>query len=172
MNRQRVEKGSASVYVRQGKAYVVTRALISTGDYAGMYKIVEPVFTVSLEIDELSQALERVIGAGLQEIPSPSREEMMHPDNKKDPLLRAARVGSWRKLYQGCAAYGVTLYEDELELTFWKPEQKGRGFIPDTYRFSPGTDIKEIAKAILDDARSRPELTAPPEAPEKPRKGG
>jgi hypothetical protein len=156
MNTQTHTKRHASVYVRRDKAYVPTLARTDVG----VYLTVDPVYTVSLSVDELAQAIERVLSAGNPRIPHPTLDKI---DHLPQPVLKAAKVGSWTKLAQGGTSYSILMHPEGATLYFSKLDEKGR-FVTDiskTRQFPPATDVRDIVQAILDDVHSRPELQNP-----------
>jgi hypothetical protein len=143
---------STSIYVRKRKAYVVT-----IGDCEIANIVTEPIYSVNLSIDELSEAIEKIFRAGTPKLPRPPGDKLY---NIPQPLLKFAKVSSWKKLAQGGTAYGIDWYSHDIILSFTKLDEKGR-FIPDEIKkrhFPISTDENEIAQVILDDALSRPEL--------------
>jgi hypothetical protein len=144
---------TTSVIIRKGKAYLPTSALMGGHGYLE----IEPVYVTDLNLDELTEALERIVAAGNPVIPIPTREEMKR---RRDPVLKAAGVRSWNALAKGGAAYAIEWTKDEIILYLPMWDEKGRfaAGIGDTLRFPPDTDVRTLSKAILDDARSRPEL--------------
>lgn len=144
----------ADVIIRKGKAYLPTSAEV---EGVGAYLLVEPVYVVEPTLDELTEALERVFAAGNPKLPASAWEE---PWAGPDPLLKAAGVRSWKALARGGASYTIEWRNDETVLYLPMFDEKGRfaSGVGETLRFSPNTDIRTIAEAILEDARSRPEL--------------
>jgi hypothetical protein len=145
---------SLSVFSRQGKAYVPT-----VGDTGTLDMITGPVYTVNLSVEELTEVLEKVLRAGNPKIPQPTRYEMEHPRNH--PLLKAAKVGSWKKLAQGGASYGISWRSNGVTLDMSRPNSKFEYDASKIRHFPPNVDMREIAQAILDDVHSRPELQSP-----------
>jgi hypothetical protein len=145
---------TSSVFVRQGKAYVPT-----VGDTGTLDMITGPVYTVNLSVEELTEVLEKVFRAGNPKIPQPTRYEMEHP--RDDPLLKAAKVSSWKKLAQGGAAYGILWRSNDVTLDMSRPSSKFEWDASKPRHFPPDVDMWEIAQTILDDVHSRPELQSP-----------
>lgn len=147
----------ANVIVHQGKAYLPTLAELE-GEAAGMYLDVPPVYTAAVSVEGLTDALAKVAAAGNPRVPIPTSEERQR--YRGGPVPKAAKVGSWKALAKGGALYsinwqpsGVTSYTSMLD-------EKGR-FVFDpakTRHFPPGTDIRTIVEAVLEDVRSRPEV--------------
>jgi hypothetical protein len=145
---------SVDVYIRKGKAYVAT-----IGDCEIADIVTEPIYTVNLNTDELVEAIEKIYQAGTPKLPRPPGDKLYNLP-KPDPLLKAAKVTSWKKLAQGGTVYGITWYPKEILLTFYKNDEKGR-FVPDIAKerhLAIGTSVNQIAQVILEDALSRPEL--------------
>jgi len=143
----------AGMMVRKGKGYIPTEALIEGGPYV----CVEPVYTVSLNAHEIVQALEQVITAGHPKFPNLAREEWQ---KRKDPVLKAAGVKSWKELAKGGASYTIEWSEDAVMLYISRLDQKGR-FETDPTRtrtFPKSMPLALIVEVVLDDIRSRPEL--------------
>jgi hypothetical protein len=150
---------NVGVIVHRGKAYVPTYAKM-TGEMAGAYLTIEPIYVTNLTLDELTETLERVVAAGNPEVPTPTREELERYYSRL--LLRAAGVRSWRQLAREGASYGIGWLNNQIELTMSRLDKQGRWEIdPTKTRYFPrDTDIRTIVEAILQDVRSRPELLA------------
>jgi hypothetical protein len=143
----------AGIIVRKGRAYVPTEALIEGGPYV----LVEPIHIVDLNIHDIVQALEQVIAAGHPEFPSPTFEEWR---KRKDPILKAANVRSWKELAKSGASYTIGWSEDTVTLYISRLDHQGR-FEADptkTRTFPTSTPLELIVEAVLDDVHSRPEL--------------
>jgi len=123
----------------------------------GGYLAIEPVFTADLTVDSLTAAFEQVIAAGHPQIPTPTKEEMQR---RKDPILKAAGVSSWKRLAQGGASYTIEWKEDTITLYISRLDRKGRFEVDPakTRTFAQDTSLRTIVEAILEDVRSRPEL--------------
>jgi hypothetical protein len=147
-----------SVIVRAGKAYVPT-----VGDAEIAHVDTEPVYSSSLSLEELTGILEKAYRNGNPKVPRPPGDKLYNLP-KPYPLLKAAKVGSWKKLAEGGAAYDITLRSEDVILYISKNDKKGR-FLwdhPDkTKVFHPEVSMKEVVQAILDDVNSRPELRQP-----------
>jgi hypothetical protein len=143
----------ASIVIRQSKGYLPTLGQIEGGPYMA----IEPVYTVNLTVDELTDAFEKVIAAGHPQIPEPTKEEMQR---RKDPILKAAGVKSWKALAKCGATYSIEWGEDFITLYISRLDRKGRFEVDPTKTrtFSKGTPLRTIVEAILEDAHSRPEL--------------
>jgi hypothetical protein len=147
----------ANVIVRQGKAYIPTTAQIE-GEMAGAYLDIEPIYVTNLTLDELTEALERVVATGNPKVPTPTLEELERYYSKLVP--RAAGVKSWKALARGGASYAIEWQRDKIVLYMSQLDKKGR-FVDDPGKrreFPSGTDIRTIAEVILEDVNSRPEL--------------
>ena len=143
----------ADVIVYKDKVYIPTSARLEGGHLQ-----IEPVYTASLAAHELAQVLKQVAAAGNPTIPMPTREEFQR---RRDPVLNAAGVPSWTALARHGAAYAISWSSSEILLDMSMRDKKGR-FVWDpekTKRWPPETDFQTIAEAILEDARSRPELS-------------
>jgi len=142
-----------SVIIRQGKAYVETYARTNEGVYMAM----DPIYTVSLSVTELTEALEKVYKSGNKLIPHPSQEELRH---RPDPVLKAAKVKSWKKLAQGSATYGIAWGLDGVLLEMSKLDKNWRVVQTSatTRKFDSNVSFEEIAQTILNDVRSRPDV--------------
>jgi len=148
-----MDKKRVSINIRKGKAYIPTLARTELG----VYITVDPVYTVDLNIGNLTQIIEKVLKTGNPRIPHPTREELSH---LPDPVLKAAKVSSWKKLAEGGATYSISQQDEGFDLEFYKKDEKGR-FITDTSktrRFPLGTELKEIITIILEDVNSHSEF--------------
>lgn len=145
----------ANIIVRRGKGYIATEALIEGGPYVA----VEPIYVVNLDPQEIVEALKKVITTGHPTFPSPTREEWQ---KRKDPVLKAAGVKSWKALARNGASYMVEWSNDTINLYISRLDRQGRFEIDParTRTFPKRTSLETIVEAILDDVRSRPELLA------------
>jgi hypothetical protein len=145
--------GTVSIYVRKGKAHIPTLAKTETG----VYLTIDPVYTIDLNVDNLTTAINIVRKAGNPRIPHPTRDEIIR---LPQPVLKASKVNSWKKMAEGGTSYTISFETENIVLYFTKLDEKAR-IISDTSKtlqFPPGTSIKDIVQAILDDVQSRPEL--------------
>lgn len=125
----------------------------------GPYVLVEPIYVVNLGVQEIAEALEKVINTGHPTFPSLTREEWQ---KRKDPVLKAAGVKSWKALARNGASYTLEWSQDTITLYVSRLDRQGR-FETDpakTRTFPKQTSLETIIEAILDDVRSRPELLA------------
>ncbi len=154
MNDDSKAKFTATVYIRGDKAYLPT-----LGDSGVMLREIAPVFVVAAKAEEIARTLETLRQTGYPKIRQPTLYEIDLPDGY--PLLKAAKVGSWKKLAQVAASYSVSWSPAGITLHVSKLDKKGR-FVWDhpakTQQYSVDTDLRIITQAILDDAKSRPEL--------------
>jgi len=153
---------TAMIYVRQGKAYLPVMALTEVGLLAG----IEPVYTVPLTLEDLVAALEKVIAAGHPRIPHPTQEEWPRL-LREDPVLRAAKVKSWRAFSQHSVFYMIGWTEQAVIVYVSQLDHLGRAEFASAKKlsFPKETPLRTIVEAILEDVRSRPELQATEEGP-------
>jgi hypothetical protein len=142
-----------NIDVYLGKAYLPTQAIFESG----LWVDVEPVFTAALDVDELTEAAKKVIVAGHQTLPDPTREEWLH---RKDPVLLATGARSWKALARNGAAYSISERNGEIRLDMTFTDKKGRWlFNPEKARtFPEGTSLSDIVRVILEDIQSREEV--------------
>jgi len=145
----------AGVVVRRGKAYLPVKAQIESG----LYLDIEPVFTANLTVEELTASFEKIVAIGHPQIPKPTKEEMQ---KRKDPVLKAAGVRSWKELAQDGASYAIEWSDDVITLYVSRLDRKGRFEVDPakTRVFPKDTHLRAIVEAILEDVHSRPELWA------------
>jgi hypothetical protein len=138
-----------SVIIRNGKAYVPTFALIKDGPFL----IVEPVYEVNPTVEELTEALERVLSTDPAVIPEPTREEMK---TRPDPMLKATGARSWKALAQDSLAYGIDWTGRRLWLALPELDKQGR-FAADGAKMElpTNTSMRDLAATILEDAQAR-----------------
>ncbi len=148
---------SASVFVRQGKAYLPVVAQTEAGLFMG----IEPVYTTVLTLEALVATLEKVLAAGHPRIPHPAWEEWRRL-SRKDPVLRAARVKSWREFSQHSAVYTIEWTEQAVNVYISQLDHLGRTEYASAKKlsFTKDTALRTIVEAILEDVGSRPELQA------------
>lgn len=144
---------AVSFVVYRGKAYLPVQARFESGIWVG----VDPVFTAELKADELVAAIRKVIEAGHQTLPDPTREEWQ---KRKDPVLAATKTRSWKALARNGASYGIDQLNDKIRVDMSYTDKKGRWQNdPEKVRIFPkDTPLEEIVEFILADARSRPEV--------------
>ncbi len=144
---------AANVIIRKRRAYVPSSG--RTPD--GIDILIEPVYVTDLTPSEIISALQKVIEAGIPRIATPSREEWQR---RKDPLLAAAGVRSWKELAKGGQSYAILWEPAGIRLVPSALDAKGR-WVDDCSQartFPTETPLATIVEAILEDARSRPEL--------------
>jgi hypothetical protein len=141
------------VYVWRGKAYLPVQAQLESGPFMG----IEPMFTAGLNTEELLSAVEKVLAAGHPRLPDLTREEMRQ---RKDPVLAATKVRSWKELARTGASYTIGWTDKEIRVDMSRLDKKGKWeFDPEKMRiFPPNTPLQDIIAVILEDIRSRPEL--------------
>ncbi len=146
---------TATIIVRQGKAYLSVTAQTEAGVFMGT----EPVYIAPLTLEALVAALEKVIAAGHPRIPHPTPEEWRR---LKDPVLQAAGVKSWRAFTQHSAVYNYTIDWSEQAVTVYimQLDHLGRAEYASAKKmnFPKETPLRTIVEAILEDVHSRPEL--------------
>jgi len=148
-----VDKKKISLIIRKGKAYIPTLAKTEWGVYMTM----EPVYTVDLDDNALINSIKQLLKSGNTQVSNPSKEDLNH---QPDPVLKAAKVNSWKKLSVGGATYTISQQPEGFTLEFYKKDEKGR-FITDTSKtreFPPETNLREIVRIVLEDIYSHPEL--------------
>ena len=143
----------AWIVVRRGKGYIPTQGQIEAGFYMG----IEPVYTVSLDAEDIIWAFEQVIAAGHPQLPTPTAEEMK---KRQDPVLKAAGVRSWNELAKGGASYTIYWGKDDITLYISRLDRKGRFEVDPakTRTFPKDTALRTLVDVILQDVHSRPEL--------------
>lgn len=144
---------AVSFVVYRGKAYLPVQARFESGIWVG----VEPVFTAELKVNKLVAAIRKVIQAGHQTLPDPTREEWQQ---RKDPVLVATKARSWKALARNGASYGIDQLNDKIRVDMSYTDKKGRWQNdPEKVRIFPkDTPLEEIVEVILADAHSRPEV--------------
>lgn len=141
------------IYVWGGKAYLPIQARLESGAFMD----IEPVYTASLNAEDLLAAIEKVLAAGHPRLPDPTREEMRR---RKDPVLAATKVRSWKELARIGASYDIAWTDKEIRVNMSRLDKKGRWeFDPGKMRiFPPNTPLPDVIAVILEDIQSRPEL--------------
>ena len=144
----------ASVIIRQGKAYIPVEAEIEGGPYVA----IAPVFVSNLLEDDMVEAFEQVIAAGHPKIAPPSTSVEWR--RRKDPVLAATGVKSWRQLDRDSAFYGIWWHDNQVTL-YLHPLDQDRIPLMATDRvrtFSGSTSVRMIVKTILKDVRKLSEV--------------
>jgi len=152
-----VQAEIALVFVRQGKAYLPVMAQTEAGLFSG----IEPVYTTHLTLEALHAALEKVFVAGHPRIPHPTQEEWRRL-SRENPILRAARVKSWREFSQHSAVYSIEWTDQAVNVYISQLDHLGRAEYSSAKKLGLSKDIplRAIVEAILEDVSSRPELLA------------
>jgi hypothetical protein len=148
-----VHNKTVSIYIHKGKAYIPTLAKTEWGVYINT----DPVSVSNLGMEDLIAVIQYMFEKGNPIIPQPSREEIK---NLPQPLLKAAKVSSWKQLAQGGTTYSIYWKPEGIFLDFFKKDEKGR-FITDIskgQKFAPETNLQQIVQIILEDIQSHPEL--------------
>jgi hypothetical protein len=142
-----------SIVVYRGKAYLPVLARFESG----IWVLMEPVFAAELKVDELIAAIRKVIEAGHQTLPDPTREEWQ---KRKDPTLAATRARSWKALARNGASYGIDQTNATIRVDMSYTDKKGRWQNdPEKVRVFPrDTPLEKIVEIIVEDIRSRPEV--------------
>lgn len=149
----------ASIIIHQKKAYIPVEAEIVGGPYIA----VDPVFQADLTVESLISAFEQVMAIGHPQIETPpSRSEWRR---RRDPVLAATGVRSWRQLDQEGLFYGVWWQNGDVVLYLHPLDADGQQPIvgQDRMRIFPGdVAIAQIAAAILEDVAmiTRPDVCA------------
>jgi hypothetical protein len=142
-------KFNAGIIIYKGKAYLETKANTDQG----MTILIDPVYVVERSVDEIETILKEMIKAGNPVVPHPKDLNKI-----KQVTLIATKTKSWKELAKRAAAYSIVFRTDDIMLSMSRPNSK---FEWDSTRgriFPIDTDLKIIIQAILDDARSRPEV--------------
>jgi hypothetical protein len=143
-----------NLYIRSGKAYIPSMAKSDVG----VYIEIEPVAVVDLKFDDLLAAIGNSVQKGNPTIPHPSWDEMK---TLPQPVLKAAKVRSWRQFVQKVKVYSIEQNANGFELKYFERAKKGNGFFSDnsrTKKFSRDTALQEIVQAVLLDVQEHPEL--------------
>ncbi len=142
-----------ALIVRHGKAYVPVQAQTDTG----LHVAAEPVFVAELTPEGLRVALERAVAAGHPRIPHPTQEEWRH---WRSPVLKAAKVRSWKQMATDGAGYTITWSEQSTKLYISHVDNpaKWRQAQPTARVFPPRTELAVLVEAILEDVRAHPQL--------------
>ena len=143
----------AQLIVRKRKGYVPVMAK----NRDGAYILVDPIYCVNLDAEEITGALEKAIAAGHPPFPDVTAEEWR---KRVDPTLKAAKVKSWKKLAQGGASCALDWARDEVTVFMSRLDRQGR-FVDDPAKkrvLPKDTSLRELVEIIMEDIRSRPEL--------------
>ena len=141
------------VYVYRSKAYLPVQARFNSGIWTDL----EPVFESELHPDELTEAFKRVIDTGHPILSSPTKIEWQ---KRKDPILTATKAKNWKSLAQNGASYSISKRGDEIEVYMSYTDKKGRWQYDGrkTKKYPKDVLLRDIAKVIIDDALTRPEI--------------
>ena len=153
-------KVGAFIIVWRGKAYLPCQAQTE----AGYYMNVEPVYVAGLNAEELLSAIQKVLGAELPRVPTPTREEWKRQMSRTvDPVLKATKARRWKELTETGASYLIWWIDKdkEIRVEMSRPCEKSGWWESDPGKrriFPPDTPLEEIVAVILEDIRSRPEV--------------
>ncbi len=146
----------ASIYVRQGRVFIPTRAeLIGEGE--GILLVIEPVYSGPPTEAFIHDTLDHLHAIGHPYIQTPKMIGSAAPDS---PLLKAAGVRSYRTFEQGAVQYGITWGIDEITIVTALPGGKRGRFGMDgpTWAFEKATPTLELVQRIVSDIGFRPEV--------------
>ena len=143
----------AELIVRKRKGYVPAIGQSQNG----IYVLIDPVFTVDLNAQDIMGAFERALTFGHPVLPHATAEEWR---KRVDPILTAAKVKSWKKLAQGSASYGFYWDPDTVTIDMSRLDRQGRFESDPTKRrvLPKDTPLRDLVEIIMEDIRSRPEL--------------
>jgi hypothetical protein len=139
------------IWIRRGKAYIPTQAQTEAGYFMG----IEPIYIAELTKDDLKIALEKTLAAGHPKVATPTRDDLL---NRKDPLLKAAKVRSWKEFERNAIAFGVTWTTDTIILDIGNESTKFQNDPERQRKFPFTTPLSTIIEIILAEIKSRPEL--------------
>ena len=124
-----------------------------TGSMAGAMLAIEPVDKVPFTVDELASALMRAKDRGNPTVPTPEKY-----DAEMDVLLKATGAKNWKEIARNGPAYSLE-WSDSGEITLYLSELDKQGRyasgIGKTLRYPADTPIYDIARTIVEDARSK-----------------
>lgn len=120
----------------------------------GVYLDIEPVYVTNLGANAIAKTMESAITAGVRKIKHPTLFEI---DHWSQPVLKAAKISSWKKFAQNGAFYLVDLSGDEVTIILTTPDKQGRFMhdVANKLTFPKDTSLQVIAQAILENAATR-----------------
>jgi hypothetical protein len=142
------------VLVRHNRAYIPINAKMAGGGYLE----VEPVYMANLTIEDLTRVFNHVASQGTPQLPPLSKEYFQA---RKDPMLQATGAESWKAMAKDSASYSIAWHNNQVTLYMSRLDKKGR-FESDpgkTRAYPESVSLSTLAEVILEDAKSRPELT-------------
>lgn len=141
------------IIVLHGKAYIPSLAETTSG----LFIQINPIFEVDIEEDKLADVIEKVSLSPRPRVPDLTREEWK---KRKDPVLTATKAKSWKELAQKGASFGLEWTDQGIRLDIPRLDQEGRWEIdPSAVTLFPlNTPLKEIAKVIIQNIDTRPDL--------------
>ena len=144
---------SVDIVVWRGKAYFPALGRFPSG----IYTAIEPVYVAELKSNELIIAAEKIIALGISPVPEVTVEEWR---KRSDPILKATRARSWRRLGQMGASYGISWTEQHIRVDMSYRDKQGRWQNdPAKVRIFPlDMPLEEIIAVILADIQTRPEV--------------
>jgi hypothetical protein len=149
---------STGIIVRLGKAYIHTNAYVK--DFATV--VVDPIYIVDLDANEIGQALKKVYDAK-----NPEYEPISTVEFKSwpDVILKATKVRSWKKLREHTVSYSLIWKFNKNQIVVMASDPLSKGFVYAKSRikiFPIDTNMKTLAQVVLDDLAERPEMVDPP----------
>jgi hypothetical protein len=141
-----------TIWIRQGKAYLPTQAQTEAGYFMG----IEPIHIAELTKDDLQIAIEKTLAAGHPKVATPTRNDFR---NRKDPLLKAAKVRSWKEFERNAIAFGITWIADTIILDISDESTEFQYDLKKQRKFPLNASLSMIVEIILEGIKSRPELT-------------
>lgn len=155
LGKKNIKMTLVGVYVWRKKAYLPVKAQYESGIFVD----VDPVYIVELNEEKLIHAIQTVKNAGHARLPDPkTREEFLQ--THKEVVLPATGAHSWKQLAKTGASYSVSWTDHGVRIEMSRLDKQGRWeFDPDKRKIlSPDSSLEEIAKIILEDIKTRPEI--------------
>lgn len=143
-----MESVYVSIYVIRDKAYIPVMANTAVG---GIYT--EPIISVNLNLNALSKAILQSKSLGNPTVPDQIRKARK-PSN--DPLLKAAKLRSWKSLKSEAIGYDISWEVDEKTIYYLTTRVDSVEWdISKSREFPIDTPIETIVEIILEDINSR-----------------
>jgi hypothetical protein len=139
------------IYVWKEMAYVPVQDQFESGIFLG----VEPVYTASLTIDDLSRVVREVKSIGHKIVPDPkTREEYK---SRKDPVLVATGTRSWKKIARTGYSYTICWTDKQVRIDMSRLDKQDRWeYDPNKITILPSdASLEEILQIIMNDINER-----------------
>lgn len=143
------------IIILNGKAYIPSLAETTSG----MLIQIDPIIESEIQEDKLVEAINKILLTPRPQIPDISRDEWK---KRKDPVLKATKVRSWKELAIKGASIGLEWTNQGIKLDIPKLDKKeGRWEVDPTSEitFPISTPLRDIVRVVIEKINSFPNMS-------------